>query len=124
MKPLILITSLLVTFFVSFSAFSFESCEGVSQKFLSRAEQKGNDVLVTLANESFRNYRNVGEWKISGKEISTILIHDLDIDSFMKNQNKAVDVFVSLVLGRRDFDGEYDMAWSYAEDFFKALKCQ
>lgn len=106
------------------SSFAFDSCEGISQKYLSRAEQKGQDVLVTLANESYRSYRNLGDWKLAGKEISTILIMNLTLDEFMKYKNKAAEVFAGLVLGRRDFDGEYDMAWSYGEDFFQALKCQ
>jgi len=120
MKSIVLIISI----FFTLSTFAIDFCEGTSQKYFSRAEQKGADVLVTLANEDFRRYRNIGDWRISGKEISTVLIQSLTLEEFMKTPNQAADVFATLVLGRRDFDGEYDMAWSYGEDFFRALKCQ
>lgn len=99
-------------------------CEGTAQKHYSRAEQKGSDVEVSLSNEAFRPYRDLEKFKISGKETSTIVVHDISLESFMKNSKLAVDVFASLVFGRREFDGEYDIAWSYADSFFRSLKCR
>lgn len=106
------------------SAHSAEYCEGISGKHYSRAEQKGKDVEVSLSNASFRPYRDLEKYKISGKENSTILVHDVSLETFMKNSNLAVGVFASLVFGRREFDGEYDIAWSYADSFFHSLKCK
>lgn len=120
MKSLILVLALASTITAAQSA---EFCEGTTQKHYSRAEQKGNDVEVSLSNDKFRSYRDLGKYKISGKETSTILVHDISLESFMNNTKLAVDVFAGLVFGRREFDGEYDIAWSYADSFFRSLKC-
>lgn len=113
----------LSTIFTTTSAFSSQSCEGTSHKHFSRVVQAGNDVEVSLSNDNFRPYRELGKFKISGKETSTIKIQDISLDTFMNNSRLAVDVFANLVLGRREFDGEYDIAWSYADSFFRSLKC-
>lgn len=115
---------LIITLIIATPAFSSELCEGISGKHLARAEQKGHSVEVTLQNSELSSYGQIGKVKISGKEISTIVVEDLSLDSFMSNSSLGEEVFVKLIYGRREFDGEYDMAYSYAEDFFHSLKCR
>jgi hypothetical protein len=121
MKAFILIV---LAFAISNSLFASELiCKGSTDSYYVELKQVGDDVQGTMENKKPFKYRNVGGASVTGKQITILTLSKTDLPTLMKKVTVAEDFFVLMILSRSEFDGEYDMMYSYASDFFHALKC-
>lgn len=128
------------TFFISLTLLSFsfsafadtselKSCIGTTQHHLVNVEQIGKDIHASIEDKKFNNYRDIGnssegKFKASGKEKSIMVLHSIELQSFMKTRSLSREFMVALILGRPEFRGEEDIIYSYAESFLRSLTCK
>lgn len=130
MKPFLITLILLGLSFPVFSETAdVKSCVGTTQHHVVNFEQIGKDIQGSVEDKNFNAYRDIGnasegKFKASGKEKSTMILHSIELQTFMKSRTLSVDFMVALILGRPEFRGEEDMIYSYAEEFIRSLSCK
>lgn len=127
MKALSLIATIAI--FAPAMSFAATFCQGVSYKHTFTVAQKQNDVEVTLDDEKLIKYSdlkhtNEGTLKISGRNVTTVVVSNITVDDFLAKKALNRQLAVSMMAGRPEYEGEEDMWFAYAGDLYAALKCQ
>lgn len=104
-------------------------CQGVSYKHTFTVAQKQANVEVTLDDENLVKYSDLthtqeGTLKISGHNVTTVVVENITLDNFLIKKALRNQLVVSMMAGRPEYEGEEDMWYAYAGDLFAALKCK
>jgi hypothetical protein len=67
---------------------------------------------------------NSPSYKVSGKTTTTYVVKGITLAEIISQRNPLVDVLVSMIYSRPEFDGEEDMAYAYANDYTKNITCK
>lgn len=115
--------------FSAFSAFADTTCTGTTQYHSIKLDQVGTDVEIIIEQNKLSSVRimgneSEGKYKTSGLEKSIMIIQGINITDFLKKRELAVDVVVSMILGRREFEGDEDIVYLNAETFLRSLNCK
>ena len=107
---------------------TFKACTGKTKNHIIKLVQVNKDVLASIEDNKFYKYRAIGNasegiFQASGKEKSMMLLHSIELSTFMKTRTLSREFMVALILGRPEFRGEEDIIYSYADDFFNSLNC-
>lgn len=120
---------LAMTAFTPMMSFAATFCQGVSYKHTFTVAQKQSNVEVTLDDEKLVKYSDIkhtqeGTLKISGRNVSTVVVENITVDDFLSKKYLSRQLAVSMMAGRPEYEGEEDMWHAYAGDLYAALKCQ
>lgn len=126
MKALSLIAALAALSPLASPAATF--CQGVSSNHIFTVAQKSADVEVTLDDERLIKYSEMkdskeGTLKISGRNLTYVLVENTTVDEFLKKRGLNRRLAVSMIAGRAEYDGDQDLWYSYADNFYSSLKC-
>ena len=104
-------------------------CKGQYDNHQITVMQNGSDVETSIDDNELHHYREIGDtqsgkYKMSGKEKSTMVLHDITLADFMQKRSLATELVVMTILGRPEYQGEEDMIYSYASSFISSLKCE
>nr|BFD59224.1 hypothetical protein CKG001_13310 [Bdellovibrio sp. CKG001]BFD62601.1 hypothetical protein BdHM001_12820 [Bdellovibrio sp. HM001] len=105
-------------------------CKSASSTHTLKLIQVGADVLAKLDNKRELNGgefggRNPGQkkYKITGKTLTTYRVHGISLPE-LRESGHATELVAGMMFSRSEFDGEYDMVYSYASELIHDLECK
>lgn len=107
----------------------YSQCKGSSKYHVVEFQQAGRDVIMKLDSRNFVRYsdlihRTEGRLKLSGKELNTLKVENVDLTQLLSTKSLATELIVAGLLGRADTIGEEDLVYSMASDLLSKVECK
>ncbi|WP_374028200.1 hypothetical protein ACES2J_06935 [Bdellovibrio bacteriovorus] len=105
-------------------------CDSASSTHTLKIIQDGDDAEVTLGDKKPHKYDDLvskapgnKKYKLTGQMTNTFRVADISLPE-LRDTQKVTELVASLMFQRPEFDGEYDMVYSYASDLVHDLNCR
>lgn len=105
-------------------------CGSSSSTHSLRLDQEGNDVVASLDNKKYMSWGQLDaegaekkKYKVTGRNVTLAKVADITLAE-LRDSKQATRLVASMMFSRRDFDGEYDMVYTYASQLVHDLECK